>query len=719
MFFKHPLLKEEKVEYREYQDVIAQRILERGNTLVVLPTGLGKTIIELLVSVAILENNECKVLILAPTKPLVNQHYEVFKALSKIKELGVLTGEVRNRREILEKSRVLFATPQTIESMLFKGEIDLKKFCLIIFDEAHRAVGDYAYVFIAERFAKVKPDGLIIGLTASPGGSREKIQEIMQNLFIKNVEVKTEKDEDVKKYIPGKKEEWIYVEFPSDLKELLDIVKDIEDDLFLKLKEAGIKARTKGELLELQRKLIKDAEKNPSLYRLIPIVSALVKWNHAIELLETQGVKQFREYLEKIRRDKSKGAKKLLSDERFFKAEVLAEKNIGKEHPKLKKLVEILKNEGKKAIVFTHYRTTASLIEKKLNEEGIKAIRFVGQSSREGDKGLNQKEQRELIERFKLGEFDVFVATSVGEEGIDLPSVDLVVFYEPIPSEIRKIQRAGRTGRKSFGKVIYLITKGTRDEAFFWVSKHKEKMMKNTLRELSSVDAKIQKTLSEFVTVGKPDKPIVFVDYREEKSGLVEKLKEMGLTVKEITLPVGDYLISDRIAIERKTASDFINSIIDGRLFQQATKLLENFSRPLIIIEGDDFSSRKVHPNAIKGAILSMAVDYGIPVLTTKDSTETAELIALLAKREEKAGRFARLRGEKKPMTDKEYQVYLVEGLPGVGPELARKLLARFGNVENVFTAGEKELKMVEKLGEKKAKEIRRILTKEWEDDSA
>ena len=718
MFFKHALLKENKIEYREYQDIIAQRILENGNTLVVLPTGLGKTIIEVLIAIAVLEDNEkCKAMILAPTKPLVNQHHDVFKSLTRIEELGVLTGEVRNRREIVETSKVLFATPQTIESMLFKGEIDLKKFCLIVFDEAHRAVGDYAYVFIAERFTRVRPDGLIVGLTASPGGTREKIQEIMQNLYIKNVEVKTEKDEDVKRYIPGKEEEWVYVEFPEDLKELLRITKDIESDLMSKLREAGIRARTKAELLETQRKLIKKAEKNPSFYRLIPIVSALIKWNHAIELLETQGVRQFRDYLEKIRRDKSRGAKLLLSNQSFFKAEILAEKNIGKEHPKLKKLVEILKKEKKKAIVFTHYRTTASLIEEKLNSEGIKAVRFVGQASREGDKGLKQSEQKDLIERFKLGEFEVFVATSVGEEGIDLPSVDLVVFYEPIPSEVRKIQRAGRTGRKNFGKVVYLITKGTRDETFFWVSKHKEKIMKNTLRELSGVDARIQNTLGEFVVAGKPEKPVVFADYREEKSGVVEKLKELRMTVKVIQLPVGDYLVSDRIAIERKSDNDFVNSIIDGRLFQQAGELIKNFSRPVVIVEGNDFSSRKVHPNAIRGALISLATDYGIPILFTKDYVETAELITAIAKREAKSGKLARLRGEKKPTTDKEYQQYIVESLPGVGPELARKLLSRFRTVENVFTAGEKELKLVENLGGKKAKEIKRILTKEWEDE--
>ncbi len=724
-FFNHPLLKENTLEYREYQDILARRVLEKGNTLVVLPTGLGKTIIAILVAINRLENEpDKKILFLAPTKPLANQHLETFKGLTKIEKLGLLTGEIKEseRKRIVEESRVIFATPQTVQNMILSGDLDLSKFSLVIFDEAHRAVGDYAYVFIADRFHRDNPKGLILAITASPGGTREKIQEIMRNLFIRNVEVKTERDEDVRKYIPGKKETWIHVELPPEMKEIKNILEGLMKEILEVLKEKGVVNSSslskvgKKALLELQDSLINQVKEDPNLYSIIPKVSALIKLNHALELLETQGISAFLEYAKKLEKDRSKGARNIISDPRFPKAKYLAEKLLenGKEHPKLDKLVEILREKNKKAIVFTQYRSSARLIEKKLKSEGIQCERFIGQANREGEKGLKQREQAEIIQRFRDGEFQVLIATSVGEEGIDIPSVDLVVFYEPVPSEVRKIQRSGRTGRKAPGEVVYLITKGTRDEAFYWSSKHKEREMKRTLEELSSYDVNLQKTLAEYISI-EQDKPTIFVDKREMKSGIPEKLRNLGIQVKEITLEVGDYLISERVVIERKSANDFVNSIIDGRLFEQAMNLVNNFQRPVIIIEGK-FPERGMHPNAIRGAIASLVMDYGITVMQTKDPDETAEFLAIMAKRELKNGGLARLRGEKKPITDKELQLYLVEGLPGVGPELARRLLQKFKTVEGVFTASEKELKEVEKLGPKKAKEIRRILTKEWEE---
>lgn len=725
-FLNHPLIKENTIEYRDYQEIIARRVVERGNSLVVLPTGLGKTIIALLTAVYRIEKSPGKVMFLAPTKPLVLQHYNSFSKLSNLEPLGVLTGEINEseRKEVIEKSQVVFATPQTIQNMIFKGELDLKQFTLIIFDEAHRAVGDYAYVFIAERYTKENKNGLILAITASPGGTREKIQEIMQNLRIKNVEVKTEKDEDVKKYVPGKTEKWVYVELPPEFKEILDIGKGITKEILEKLNEMNVIGTTspskitKRMLLEMQDKLMKSVHENPSAYSIIPYVSALIKISHLMELLETQGVVAFRKYLIKLRADKSKGAKILITNPKFLRMDYLSEKLIEKkiEHPKLMKLIDILKERAVPTIVFTQYRTSAMLIEHKLKENGIEAHRFVGQASRDGERGFNQKKQSEVLQRFRNGEFRVLIATSVGEEGIDIPSVDLVIFYEPVPSEVRKIQRAGRTGRKTRGEVIYLITRGTRDEAFYWASKRKEREMARTLKELSSVDTNLQKTLAEYVTMNIPDKPVVFVDKRELRSGISERLRELGVQVKEITLEVGDYLISEGVAVERKTAKDFVSSIIDGRLFEQAKNLTNNFQHPIIVIEGEDFYERNVHPNAIKGAIASLVMDYGITILQTKDLDETAEMLAIMAKRELKNGHVARLRGEKKPASDREMQLYLVEGLPGVGPELARKLLAKFKTVEGVFTASEKELKEVEGLGDKKAKEIRRILTKEWEE---
>jgi Fanconi anemia group M protein len=150
----------------------------------------------------------------------------------------------------------------------------------------------------------------------------------------------------------------------------------------------------------------------------------------------------------------------------------------------LKQIIQETKR-GIKIIVFTQYRDTAREIVKNINEiEGVRAVRFVGQMTKEGDAGLSQKEQLKILDGFIGGEFNVLVATQVAEEGLDIPSVDLVVFYEPVPSEIRAIQRRGRTGRKRAGKVVVLMTKDTRDEGIYWSSAFKERRMKKSLRQI-------------------------------------------------------------------------------------------------------------------------------------------------------------------------------------------------------------------------------------------
>ena len=134
-----------------------------------------------------------------------------------------------------------------------------------------------------------------------------------------------------------------------------------------------------------------------------------------------------------------------------------------------------------KIMVFTQYRDSLEMIHQKLEKEGIKSAKFFGQASRDGEKGLTQKEQKEIIKAFKIGEYDVLLSTSVAEEGIDIPAVDLVILYEPVPSEVRMIQRRGRTGRKRSGRVKVLITNGTRDEGYYWASVNKERRMKHQL----------------------------------------------------------------------------------------------------------------------------------------------------------------------------------------------------------------------------------------------
>ena len=166
---------------------------------------------------------------------------------------------------------------------------------------------------------------------------------------------------------------------------------------------------------------------------------------------------------------------------------ILIEENM--EHPKLlelKDLIEqkILENEKVKIMVFSQYRDSVTLICKELNSlKNVSAKVFVGQTKKE-DSGLSQKEQQKIIRDFSNGDFNVLCATSIGEEGLDIPEVNAVIFYEPVPSAIRKIQRAGRTARLMPGEIIMLVTKNTRDEAYYWSAIRKEKSMHTAIESI-------------------------------------------------------------------------------------------------------------------------------------------------------------------------------------------------------------------------------------------
>jgi len=310
----------------------------------------------------------------------------------------------------------------------------------------------------------------------------------------------------------------------------------------------------------------------------------------------------------------------------------------------------------------------------------------------------------------------------VGEEGIDIPSTDMVLFYEPVPSEIRSIQRKGRTGRARSGRVVVLMAKGTRDEAYYWISDRKEKTMQKQIHSLSgrpgeSLAGEFQPRQMQITDVPAPtleEKGRVFVDSREREMGKL--LEACGLEVTLQNLEVGDYVISDRVAIERKTAQDFVASIIDPErnLFRQLSDLSRTYERPVLILEGRDLYTRAVNPNSIRGALAAVAVDYGIPIIPTEDQNETAQIIAALAARERKEGREPKVHGHKTARTLKEQQEYLVSAFPSVGPAVARNLLQHFGTIEKIMNASPEELQEAELVGPKIAERIRELASAEY-----
>ncbi|HDI06480.1 MAG TPA: hypothetical protein ENF39_00560 [Candidatus Aenigmarchaeota archaeon] len=275
--------------------------------------------------------------------------------------------------------------------------------------------------------------------------------------------------------------EKIEIDLPEDYKAAKKLLERIFNKKLEYLFKMGIlptKKISKKILLDFQNfysKKIRES-KRKEMFFAVSKISELIKLDYCLELLETQGAKQLREYLKKLEKEKTKASKSLFSDREFniFNKKV---SELG-EHPKLEKVKEIVKNElEKKVIIFTQYRITVDEIAKKLREiEDAKVGILIGQRF-----GLSQKHQVRVIRDFEEGIYNCLLATSIGEEGLDIKGVGTAIFYEPVPSEIRSIQRRGRVARLIKGKIYILITKGTRDEAYYWTAYHKEKKMKNFL----------------------------------------------------------------------------------------------------------------------------------------------------------------------------------------------------------------------------------------------
>lgn len=829
---KHPLIKPDTVEQRLYQLNLAGKALE-GSSLVVLPTGLGKTIIALFVIASRLQRFGGKALILSPTKPLVDQHAAFFKRVMSLPEEEILafTGSIApaERERLWAQGKLIVSTPQVIENDLLTKRISLEDVSHITFDEAHRAVGNYAYTFIAEKYFESAKNPHVLGITASPGSSDEKIAEVCQALHVENVAVKTERDRDVRPYVQEKELEWLQVQLPAEMAEIRGYLEKILDDRLGIIRGLGFSAGSgkyvsKKDLLLLQKQLQGEIRigGDPAIFSAMSVVAEMMKVNHAVEMVETQGIETLRKYLEKLDAEASsssasKAAKRLM-DDLYMRKALYRVKECNIEHPKLelaRKIVseQLKENPDSRVIVFTNYRDTAEIVAGALSEApGVIPIRFVGQGSRHKDKGLTQKQQAEILEKFREGEYNVLVATSVAEEGLDIPSTDMVLFYEPIPSEIRSIQRKGRTGRQQKGRVMVLVTKGTRDEAYYWSSKNKEKKMLNSMHGLEAVlgpkspkkspelsdfeslpfdsDSKLeleeietenrteewsrsrnpvdsrkkeefqngnlerntdenlkrgtdenldrstdenvkerQKTFVDFDALSgkksvnkaetsgiepETDPLRIVIDHRETKSGVAKVLDRLGMELSFAALEIGDYVLSDRLAVERKRTDDFASSLIDGKrnLFAQLSDLARVYEKPVLIIEGGElFTCRQLNPNAIYGSLISIAIDFGVSILYSRDEEETAAILKILAKREQTENkREINPHGKKSASTLAEQQEYLISSISNIGPKAARNLLLHFGSVAAVMKAETEELRRVKKIGPKTAARIKEIL---------
>jgi len=775
---EHPLLVTGAVERRGYQLQLAERAAV-ADTLVCLPTGLGKTAVSLLVTAERLHQLHGIALLLAPTKPLVAQHADDYRAWLTVPddEIVVFTGEVRpdHRAELWADASIVIATPQVIENDLIGERISLADVVHLTFDECHRATGGYAYTYIADRYHDQANHPLVTGLSASPGGDADEILEVCENLGLAEVDVMTEADADISEFAHGTEVDWRHVDLPEEVLTIRDTLKEVVIERLEHLKSLGVIDRTdptisQSELDQMRGRLQRLIDNGDSAgYEGMTAHAEVMKLRRAVELVETQSVESLRRYFDRQREAaRSSGASK--ADQRFVsdpgvkQAMELAD-GYDDLYPKFRRarmlIAETLGIEqGERVIVFTESRDTAELLTEFLGKH-FDTRRFVGQADAGESKGMTQTTQQSVLEAFRAGEFEVLVSTSVAEEGLDVPEVDLVLFYEPVPTAIRSIQRKGRTGRQTEGRVVVLIAEDTRDEAFFWKAQHEEDRMREELRTLKQLAPEVeaaldgrdtvtdidphdidraarddsQAGLSEFevaedagtaaptVATAKGDDTGVEVvaDQRELDATIARDLSTRDeIRVRLETLAVGDYVLSDRVIVERKTIADFLATLTgeDRSLFEQARDMARHYARPVVLIEGDGdlYAERNVHPNAIRGALASLAVDFGASVLRTRDADDTADLLGVIAQREQADDdRKASVHGEKGARTLAEQQEYVVSAMAEVGPVTARALLEAFGTVEAVMAADEDALQTVEGIGQVTADRIHEVASSEYE----
>ena len=493
-YLSHPKIAPDTVEERPYQTRMAEGCLST-DTLIVLPTGLGKTVVALIVAAEVLRKGK-KVMLLAPTKPLVDQHSITFGEWIVGSEISVMNGNMDpdRRADLVKSSDMIISTPQAVSNDLEKGRYTLRDFGLIIYDEAHRGVGNYAYVTIAG----YNTSAISMGMTASPGSERDKIIEMCQNLSFRRIDVRSDTDEDVRPYIYETRVKRREVKLPNDLVEISEVLRKLLDEYGRELMRMGFMTSSRPMstkyLLQIQQELqtrLRNNERTTYVYRGMVVQSICVKLLHSIMLVETQGMTSFREYVKAIKAEllgdsPSKSSKELFKREEFTKAVRMA-LNSRVEHPKITQVMSLVsqminEHPESKVMVFAQYRDMCELLVNKLSMlDGAKVGKLIGQA----DGGLKQKEQIQLLERFRKGDINIIVSTSVGEEGLDVSSTDLVIFYEPVPSAIRTIQRRGRSGRKNDGEVYVMVALNTMDEAFESTSAKKEERMREMLSSLN------------------------------------------------------------------------------------------------------------------------------------------------------------------------------------------------------------------------------------------
>lgn len=484
---------------RDYQFNIVQRGLF-NNLLVALPTGLGKTFIAATIMLNWFRwTTEAQIVFVAPTKPLVAQQIDACFKIAGIPRSAttMLTGGVSPalRSEEWKSKRVFFMTPQTLLNDLKHGYTDPKKIVLLVVDEAHRATGAYAYVEVVSFMRRFNQSFRVLALTATPGADVESVQKVIDGLDISRVEIRTENSFDICSYVHQRSIEKHVFQNSEEMEMCMELYSQALQPLVSTVN--GLNAYWSKDPLDLtpfgcqqaKKKWMAEAGNNANQgvkFMVHAAFAILGSISQGMDLLKYHGMGPFyvklKEFKKESEKTKSKYKRQILESESFQKLMVRLQGWVTDDnfvgHPKLDFLQQVIlehfanAGEGNNAegappsqtriMVFAHFRDSAEEISRilKRHQPMIRPRIFVGQANGKNSEGMSQKDQLEAIEQFKQGTFNTLIATSIGEEGLDIGEVDLIICYDSKASPIRMLQRMGRTGRKRQGKIVMLQMQG-------------------------------------------------------------------------------------------------------------------------------------------------------------------------------------------------------------------------------------------------------------------
>lgn len=495
----HPCLEPLAIGARAYQLQALDESIA-GSMLLVLPTAAGKTAVAWMAIAEMMRKNDGWILFIAPTVALVNQHLENAKETLQLHNNGpiALSGQqlAAKRESLWTSSKLIFATPQVVRNDVKKGVLSLEDCSLLVVDEAHHCTGEHAMAEAAEMYVSQSKSPLVLATTASPGSRQERIREICCRLGIERIHLRTSDDPIMSGHLSELGITETKVTVPEIIRELAEPLKIWQQGIVDGERRTG-RYVLPGQISQhglsnaMERAQMAISRGDSSGYRSMSQIATAMRLHHMINHLLCQGIAASRQFLKRMRAEgnKSKSAKDFLKDGRISRLEDILE-GMDESHSKIgavRRLVsERMRRDDKaKIIVFANYRDTVSILSGALEDvKGCRVSEFVGQASKWGAEGLSPKQQVDRLQDFRSGNSNVLVATSVGEEGLDIPSADLVIFYEPISSEIRTIQRRGRTGRRREGEVVVLIAEGTRDEGARAAAAKRESFMHKSVRRV-------------------------------------------------------------------------------------------------------------------------------------------------------------------------------------------------------------------------------------------